>query len=510
MSDKLDRFTERARRTLTLAQEEALRLQHGYIGTEHLLLGLVRGENNMAIEVLRELGVEPTQVILAVERTVGRGEQFPARKPLLVAQTKRVIELAVHEARLMGHDFIGTEHLLLGLLREGNNTAVQVLRELDIQLDRVVRTHTVRTILQTQLRYRQIHLSRTAAIDPLAHDLTAAAKAGRFDPLIGRERELERLIQILGRRTKRNPLLVGEPGVGKRALVKGLAQRIVEGQVPPSLLNRRLLALDVDNLITHAVYRSLVEERLQQVLDACTVGGDLLFIDRMHTLVGAAGSNVEIANRVKLGLSRGELQVIGATTPGRYDKQIDTEVARDWHLQPILLEEPSPAETVAILQGVKARYEQHHQLLITEEAILAAVELSVRYMTDRFLPDKAIDLVDEAGSWVWMDRVPDAHQLRELFLELNRVREQRDVALENRRLEEVAELRRRAEELTSKIGELRAGSRAVDNLPTVTAEDIATMVAQWTGAAVGHLDPKEETGGHDAGEGESSPDMQPN
>jgi ATP-dependent Clp protease ATP-binding subunit ClpC len=476
----------------------------------------MREVNGVAVKVLRALGAEPLQVIRAVERAVPLGERQLAGKPALTPQTQRVIELAVDEARLRGRHYIGPEHLLLGLVRGGEGVAVNVLAALGIDLDRV-RTQTEAALLQEEAQPQEQHLAWPALLEPLAVDLTAAAVAGRLDPLIGREAELERLIQILCRRTQPNPLLVGEPGVGKRALVRGLAQRMVAGRVPPPLLNRRLLLLDVNNLVPSILYRFVAEARLRQMLDVCTATRAILVIDKLPTLVAAANSQVEVANRVKLALTRGELQVIGATTPDRYGKVIGAEAARDWHLQPLLLEEPSPAETIAILQGVQSRYERHHQVVFTAEALQAAVELAVRHGPGRFLPDKALDLLDEAGSRVQMARSPSADAIQALFLGLQQVRRQKAAALENQRLEEALELRRREVELEAKLDELRTSS-ATDQLPVVTPADIAAVVAQWTGAprgfpgsrlgagAVSRLDPAEETGEPDAGEGDSGAD----
>ena len=390
MSDKLDRFTKRARRVLTLAQEEALRLNHNYIGTEHLLLGLVREENGVAVKVLRELGVEPSQVIRAVERTVGRGERAPFGKPTLAPRTKRVIELAVDEARLMGHHYIGTEHLLLGLVREGEGIAVNVLRGLGINLDRV-RTQTARNILQTQQqsKEKQKKESKTPLMDQLGRDLTAAAEEGKLDPVVGRHNEIERMIQILSRRTKNNPALIGEPGVGKTAIVEGLAQRIVEGDVPEPLLNRRLLMLDVGSLVAGTMYRGQFEERLKKVIEEVIQSQSILFIDEVHMLVGAgsAGSSVDAANILKPALSRGELQVVGATTLDEYRKYVESDAALERRFQPIMVNEPSIEETVEILRGIRNRYEEHHKLTITDEAIESAAHLAARYVPDRFMPD---------------------------------------------------------------------------------------------------------------------------
>ncbi|MFN8488342.1 MAG: ATP-dependent Clp protease ATP-binding subunit [Caldilineaceae bacterium] len=490
MSDKLDRFTKRARRVLTLAQEEALRLNHNYIGTEHLLLGLVREENGVAVKVLRELGVEPGQVIRAVERTVGRGERAPFGKPTLAPRTKRVIELAVDEARLMGHHYIGTEHLLLGLVREGEGIAVNVLRGLGINLDRV-RTQTARNILQnqTQSKEQKKKESKTPLVDQLGFDLTAAAEEGKLDPVIGRVNEIERMIQILARRTKNNPALIGEPGVGKTAIVEGLAQRIVEGNVPEPLLNKRVLMLDVGSLVAGTMYRGQFEERLKKVIEEIINAQAILFIDEVHMLVGAgaAGSSVDAANILKPALSRGELQVIGATTLDEYRKYIESDAALERRFQPILVGEPSIEETIEILKGVKGRYEDHHKLMITDEALDAAANLAARYVPDRFMPDKAIDLIDEAGSRVRMYKAPYATHLRETFMNLKKLQKQKEEALDMQRFDDAIDLRYREVELEAKLAELREGWNEESNQPKVMPEDIAEVVAMWTGVPVNRI-----------------------
>ena len=490
MSDKLDRFTKRARRVLTLAQEEALRLNHNYIGTEHLLLGLVREENGVAVKVLRELGVEPGQVIRAVERTVGRGERAPFGKPTLAPRTKRVIELAVDEARLMGHHYIGTEHLLLGLVREGEGIAVNVLRGLGINLDRV-RTQTARNILQnqTQSKDKQKKESKTPLVDQLGYDLTAAAEEGKLDPVVGRQGEIERLIQILSRRTKNNPALIGEPGVGKTAIVEGLAQRIIEGDVPEPLLNRRLIMLDVGSLVAGTMYRGQFEERLKKVIEEIIASQALLFIDEVHMLVGAgaAGSSVDAANILKPALSRGELQVIGATTLDEYRKYIESDAALERRFQPILVEEPSIEETIEILKGVRPRYEEHHGVRYTAPALKACVDLADRHITDRFMPDKAIDLIDEAGSRVRMYKAPYAANLRETFMNLRKLQKEKEDALESQRYDDAIDLRYKEVELEAKLSELREGWNETSNKPRVTSDDIAEVVSMWTGVPVNRM-----------------------
>jgi len=487
MSDKLDRFTKRARRVLQLAQEEAQRLNHNYIGTEHLLLGLVREENSVAAKVLRELGVDPGQVIRAVERTVGRGERAPFSKPTLSPRTKRVIELAVDEARLMGHHYIGTEHLLLGLIREGEGVAVNVLKQLGVDLDRV-RTQTARNILQSQMQSREKRKgeSKTPLVDQLGLDLTAQAEEGKLDPIIGREKEIERVIQILSRRTKNNPALIGEPGVGKTAIVEGLAQRIVRGDVPEPLLNKRVLMLDVGSLVAGTMYRGQFEERLKKVIEEIKNSDSILFIDEVHMLVGAgaAGSSVDAANILKPALARGELQCIGATTLDEYRKYIESDAALERRFQPILVEEPTIEETIEILKGIRSRYEEHHKLEITDEAIEAAAHLSARYVPDRFLPDKAIDLIDEAASRVRMYKTPYANTLRETYVQLKDLQRRKEEALETQRYDDAIDLRYREVELQQKLENLRRAWESLANRPKVTADDIAEVVSMWTGIPV--------------------------
>ncbi len=488
MSDKLDRFTKRARRVLQLAQEEALRLNHNYIGTEHLLLGLVREDNGVAIKVLRELGVDPGQVIRAVERTVGRGDRTPFSKPVLSPRTKRVIELAIDEARLMGHPYIGTEHLLLGLVREGDGVAVSVLKQLGVNLDRV-RTQTARSILQSQVQQtkeKRKTESKTPLMDQLGLDLTALAEEGKLDPIIGRTKEIERVIQVLSRRTKNNPALIGEPGVGKTAIVEGLAQRIVAGDVPEPLLNKRVLVLDVGSLVAGTMYRGQFEERLKKVIEEIKNSESILFIDEVHMLVGAgaAGSSVDAANILKPALARGELQCIGATTLDEYRKYIESDAALERRFQPILVEEPTIEETIDILRGVRSRYEDHHKLEITDEAVDAAVYLSARYVPERFMPDKAIDLIDEASSRVRMYKAPYANTLRETYVTLKALQKEKEEALETQRYDDAIDLRYREVELQQKIENLRRGWDSLANRPKVTGDDIAEVVSMWTGIPV--------------------------
>ncbi len=486
MAGKLDRFSKRARKVLTMAQEEAQRLNHNYIGTEHLLLGLVKEDHGVAVKVLRELGVDPIQVIRAIEKTVGRGDRSPYGKPALAPRTKRVIELSVEEARLMGDQSIGTEHILLGLVREGEGIAVNVLRSLGISLDKV-RTQTARSILQNaQNRERKTQESKTPLVDQLGLDLTAQAVEGLLDPVIGRQKEIERVIQILSRRTKNNPALIGEPGVGKTAIVEGLAQRIIVGDAPESLLDKRLLMLDVGSLVAGTMYRGQFEERLKKVIEEIKGSGAILFIDEVHMLVGAgaAGSSVDAANILKPALARGEVQCIGATTLDEYRRYIEGDASLERRFQPVIVEEPTIEETVRILEGVRGVYEDHHKLLITDEALGAAAQLSARYVPDRYLPDKAIDLIDEAASRVRMYKSPEATSLREAFVSLKAVQKEKEDAINTERYDEAIDLRYREVEMRNQLDQMRSGWESLANKPRVSAEDIAEVVAMWTGVPV--------------------------
>src|ERR687885_2431068 len=406
MSDKFDKFTKRARRVLTFAQEEAQRLNHNYIGTEHLLLGLIREEEGLAAKVLRDLGLDQTRVRQVIEEIVGRGQASPGTRLSLTPRTKRVIELAVDEARRMGHHYIGTEHLLLGLIREGDGIAVNVLKSLGVSPDKV-RSNLAREVMNAAPSYQSESSSsskkrgesKTPLLDQLAVDLTALAEENKLDPVIGRQKEIERVIQILSRRTKNNPALIGEPGVGKTAIVEGLAQRIVAGDVPETLVGKRLLQLDVGSLVAGTIYRGQFEERMKRVIDEIKGSKSILFIDELHMVVGAgaAGSAVDAANILKPALARGGIPCVGATTMEEYRKHIESDAALERRFQPVKVEEPSVEETIEILKGVRERYEQHHSLKIGDDALLSAANLAARYVTDRFLPDKAIDLIDEAS-----------------------------------------------------------------------------------------------------------------
>jgi len=487
MSSKFDdRFTERARRVLMLAQEEAKRLNDSYIGTEHLLLGLVQEERGVAARVLRDMGVSPVDVRRVIEESSRRaGHRVRGQATGLTPRTKRVIEHAVDEARRMNHHHIGTEHLLLGMVTEGGGMAVDVLGELGVDLH-AVRLNTTRAILQAPARPRTERKkagAQTPLMDQLGVDLTAHAEEGKLDPVIGRQPEIERVIQILSRRTKNNPALIGEPGVGKTAIIEGLAQRIARSDVPSQLRDKRVIMLDVGSLVAGTIYRGQFEERMKRVIEELKGTESILFIDELHMIVGAgsAGSSIDAANLLKPALARGELQCVGATTLDEYRRHIESDAALERRFQPVFVEEPSVEETVQILTGIRSRYEEHHSVTITDEALTAAAHLAARYIADRFLPDKAIDLVDEAASRVRMYKIPDSPDLVEAFANLREVQQQKDSAFALERYDEAVRLRELERECRENIERLREGDQ--ERL-AVTDEDVAEVVAMWTGVPV--------------------------
>lgn len=495
-SKNWERFTQRARRVLSLAQEEAERLNHNYIGSEHVLIGLLREEGGVAGRVLRELGLDAARVQAMVERlSGGPGTRTPFTKIELSPSTKRVLELAVEEARRMGQHYISTEHLLLGLARQNEGLAIDVLRKFGISADQI-RRQTRRMLKENPVTTTESSPSRrssakkekskTPMVDQLATDLTALAEETKLDPVIGRNMEIERVIQILARRTKNNPALIGQPGVGKTAIIEGLAQRIIQGRVPEILHNKRVLQLDVGSLVAGTMYRGQFEERLKRVIEELKSSDAILFIDEVHMLVGAgsAGSSVDAANILKPALARGELQTIGATTLEEYRKYIESDAALERRFQPIHVDEPTPEEAIQILRGIKGAYEQHHNLFITEESIEAAVNLSTRYVTDRFLPDKAIDLIDESSSRVRMYRAPQPADMREAYDKLRDIRENRDKALEDGAYAEADELREQEEDVQRQLDQLRAGDTDGEPSISVTAEDIAEVLSMWTGIPI--------------------------
>ena len=494
MGSRFEKFSERARRVLSLAQEEAQRFNHNYIGTEHILLGLVRETEGVAARVLANLGIDLNKVRSAVEFIIGRGEKPVQGEIGLTPRAKKVVELAVDEARRMNHTYIGTEHLLIGLLREGEGVAAGVLESLGITLDKV-RTETHRILSQsspTSSGYGARTTTKTPTLDQLGIDLTAAARSNKLDPVIGRNSEIQRVIQILSRRTKNNPVLMGEPGVGKTAIVEALAQRIASGEIPDTLQGKRLVTLDMGALVAGTKYRGEFEERLKKVIEEIKSSANcVLFIDEMHTIVGAGAAEgaVDAANILKPSLARGELQCIGATTVDDYRKHVERDPALERRFQPIMVNEPTVEETASILMGVKARYEEHHHLEITEEAVKAAATLASRFIADRFLPDKAIDLIDEASSRVRLKTSTTPISVKEAVKLLENVRKEKDEAIGAQQYEFAAELRERELQLTEKMEGLEQEWHEEQDKErhSVTSEDIAEVVSMWTGIPVTRL-----------------------
>ncbi len=493
MGSRFEKFSERARRVLSLAQEEAQRFNHNYIGTEHILLGLVRETEGVAARVLSSLAVDLTKVRSAVEFIIGRGEK-PAQGEIgLTPRAKKVVELAVDEARRMNHTYIGTEHLLIGLLREGEGVAAGVLESLGVTLDKVrAETHRILSHNAGAGSQGSRTTTKTPTLDQLGVDLTVAARSDKLDPVIGREQEIQRVVQILSRRTKNNPVLVGEPGVGKTAIVEALAQRIGGGEVPDTLQGKRLVTLDMGALVAGTKYRGEFEERLKKVIEEIKSSGNcVLFIDEIHTIVGAGAAEgaVDASNILKPSLARGELQCIGATTLDDYRKYVERDPALERRLQPVRVEEPSSDETVDILKGVRSRYEDHHNVDITDEALNSAATLAARFISDRFLPDKAIDLIDEAGSRVRLRGSVTPASVKDAMQVLEQVRKEKDEAIASQQYEAAAELRdrelRQSEDLDTLEKDWHEGKDK--ERPVVTEDDIAEVVSMWTGIPLTRL-----------------------
>ncbi len=484
---------------MSLAQEEAQRFNHNYIGTEHILLGLVRETDGVAAKVLSNLGVELSKVRSAVEFIIGRGEKSTAGEIGLTSRAKKVIELAVDEARRLNHNYIGTEHLLIGLMREGEGVAAGVLESLGVNLDKV-RAETSRILTHT-VQHSQSGSrtgTRTPTLDQLGVDLTAAVRDGnrKLDPTVGREKEIQRVTQILSRRTKNNPVLVGEPGVGKTAIVEGLAKRIADNEVPSTLQGKRLVTLDMGALVAGTKYRGEFEERLKKVVEEIRSSGNcVLFIDEIHTMVGAGAAEgaVDAANILKPSLARGELQCIGATTMDDYRKYVERDPALERRFQPVTVEEPSYEETVDILRGIKEAYEDHHDLEILDEALTSAASFASRFIPDRFMPDKAIDLIDEAASMVRINFTTVPLSVSEVSKMLASVRREKDEAISARQYEYAAELRDRETNLAKRLGDLEKEwqEEKGHDSPVVTEENIAEVVSMWTGIPVTRLSASE-------------------
>ena len=498
-----ERFTDRARRVVVLAQEEARMLNHNYIGTEHILLGLIHEGEGVAAKALESLGISLEGVRQQVEEIIGQGQQAPSGHIPFTPRAKKVLELSLREALQLGHNYIGTEHILLGLIREGEGVAAQVLVKLGADLNRV-RQQVIQLLSGYQGKEPaaagatpgEAAPSTSLVLDQFGRNLTQAAREGKLDPVIGREKEIERVMQVLSRRTKNNPVLIGEPGVGKTAVVEGLSQRIIKGEVPETLKDKQLYTLDLGALVAGSRYRGDFEERLKKVLKEIRTRGDIiLFIDEIHTLVGAGAAEgaIDAASILKPMLARGELQTIGATTLDEYRKHLEKDAALERRFQPIQVGEPSLAHTIEILKGLRDRYEAHHRVSITDAALVAAATLADRYISDRFLPDKAIDLIDEAGARMRIRRMTAPPDLRDFDERIAQVRRDKESAIDAQDFERAAQLRDKEKQLLGQKAqrekEWKAGD--LDVVSEVDDEQIAEVLANWTGIPVYKLTEEE-------------------
>jgi len=481
-------FTERARRSIVLAQEEAQRLGNNYIGTEHLLLGIISEGESVAAKVLENLGISLQKVRQEVESLVGKGGKTTQQEMVFTPRAKRVIELAFEEARSLTHNYIGTEHLLLGLIREGEGVAARVLSNLGVEPAKI-RAEITKLLGVESTPTPMKERTRTPTLDQYGRDLTQLARENKLDPVIGRHSEIERVIQVLSRRTKNNPALIGEPGVGKTAIVEGLSQRIIESDVPELLRDKRVIALDLAGLVAGTKYRGEFEERLKRVMEEirAAAGEIILFVDELHTIVGAGAAEgaIDASNILKPSLSRGELQCIGATTLDEYRKYIEKDAALERRFQPITVNEPTVDETIDILKGLRDRYEAHHKVRITDEALVMSAKLADRYISDRFLPDKAIDVMDEAASRVRLQSTLPPPELRQVDAKLRKIREEKEAVIKAQEYEKAAKFREEEEKLRKKKEELEKDwqekkNNKGDRINTVTDEEIAFIVSQWT------------------------------
>ncbi|MDO7348383.1 ATP-dependent protease ATP-binding subunit ClpC [Bacillus stercoris] len=487
------RFTERAQKVLALAQEEALRLGHNNIGTEHILLGLVREGEGIAAKALQALGLGSDKIQKEVESLIGRGQEM-SQTIHYTPRAKKVIELSMDEARKLGHSYVGTEHILLGLIREGEGVAARVLNNLGVSLNKA-RQQVLQLLGSNETGSSAAGTNsnaNTPTLDSLARDLTAIAKEDSLDPVIGRSKEIQRVIEVLSRRTKNNPVLIGEPGVGKTAIAEGLAQQIINNEVPEILRDKRVMTLDMGTVVAGTKYRGEFEDRLKKVMDEIRQAGNIiLFIDELHTLIGAGGAEgaIDASNILKPSLARGELQCIGATTLDEYRKYIEKDAALERRFQPIQVDQPSVDESIQILQGLRDRYEAHHRVSITDDAIEAAVKLSDRYISDRFLPDKAIDLIDEAGSKVRLRSFTTPPNLKELEQKLDEVRKEKDAAVQSQEFEKAASLRDTEQRLREQVEDTKKSWKEKQGQENseVTVDDIAMVVSSWTGVPVSKI-----------------------
>ena len=495
-----ERFTEKAIKVIMLAQEEARRLGHNFVGTEQILLGLIGEGNGVGPKILKSMGVKLKDARIEVEKIIGRGSGFVAVEIPFTPRAKRCLELSLEEARQLGHNYIGTEHLLLGLIVEGEGVAARVLEQLDVNLSKL-RTEIIRSLGENTKVNSDSNASRSKSptLDEFGTNLTQKAIDGKLDPVVGREKEIERVIQILGRRTKNNPVLIGEPGVGKTAIAEGLAQRIANRDVPDTLEGKLVVALDIGLLIAGTKYRGEFEERLKRIMEEVAVSGEvILVIDEVHTLIGAGAAEgaIDAANILKPALSRGELQCIGATTIEEYRKHIEKDAALERRFQPVMVNEPSVDETIEILFGLRDRYERHHKLTISDEALNAAAKFADQYIADRFLPDKAIDLIDEAGSRVRLMSFRLPAVAKQLDEEKRELLKSKDAAIRSQDFELAGKLRVRELEINAQIQAVIWSSKGGDTptdqdqkveAPVVTEEDIAQIVSAWTGVPVNKL-----------------------
>jgi len=492
------RYTEKAKRAIMIAQEEAINLNHDYIGTEHILIGLIKEEEGVASQVLRQLGVNVDKVVEEVERLVGKGEYQQVSEIAFTPRAKKVLELASQEASQLKNNYIGTEHILLGLIKEGSGVAVRILADLGINLDNVY-SEIMKVLMESGTQGFPSapgkRTTKTPALDEFGRDLIKLAREDKLDPVIGRSMEIQRVIQILSRRKKNNPCIIGEAGVGKTAIVEGLAQKIINNDVPEILKEKRIICLDLALIVAGTKYRGEFEKRLKKIVNEVQESSDvILFIDEIHTLVGAGAAEgaIDASNILKPALARGELQVIGATTADEYRKYIEKDAALERRFQPIYISEPSIEETIKILQGLKDKYEAHHKIKITDQALEAAAHLSARYVSGRFLPDKAIDLVDEAASRIKLQNTISPPDMKEVEMKLNKIRKEKESAVKLQEFEKAAQLREKEKKLEAELQKMKEKweTRRRVNKVGVTEEDIAQIVSSWTGIPIFSL--KEE------------------